>query len=248
MKYRILCAAKRQHPAPPQRTFRLCASQTLSRMARQHGETIDFAKLFEISDLPDLYREKPSHPLLAAIRTFFTAVWARLSGLVKRSIATLREKLARFRLRIRKKRAKRRLQTRESLYWLSGALCSTLCVLLLCTVTVVLVLMRSWGGIYRVATVPSLVGTHYEETLESDDRFLFVVDYQYNPDVEPGQVISQSPPRRRDTPYLPKRQALHGHAQRQLCRTTLYPSITGRTPPPRCHACTSQSRHCLRDP
>ena len=194
MKYRITRATKRTCPAPQGRKFRLCASQTLSRMAKHHEETIDFSKLFEISGLPDIYREKPSHPLLAAILAFFLAVFARISGLAKRSMARLREKVARFAARRREKKEKRRQGKRESVYWLAGATCGSLAVTLICAVSVLFILMHPYGGVYRVATVPSLVGTRYEESLESDDRFSFVVDYQYNANIEPGTVIAQSPP------------------------------------------------------
>lgn len=194
MKYRIVRAAKKPDRAPAHRIFRLCASQTLSRMARHHEETIDFARLFEISDLPDLPRERRPHPLFAAIRTFFLAVIARVSGLVRRSVARLREKAASRLARIRAKRdARRQRKKRESLYWLAGALCSSLCVTLLFALVVAIRLLGGYGGVYRVATVPSLVGTVFDETIEEDDRFSFVVDYQVNPDVPVGYVISQSP-------------------------------------------------------
>lgn len=194
MKYRIVRATKRKNPAPQGRHFRLCATQTLSRMARHHEETIDFAKLFEISGLPDLTRKRPSHPLLSAIRTFFLAVFARISGLFVRSIARLREKLACFAARRRTKKEQKQQRRRENVYWLAGAVCGALTVTLICAAAVVFFLLRSYGGSYSVVTVPTLVGTYYEDTPASNDLFSFVVDYQYNPDVEPGHVISQSPP------------------------------------------------------
>jgi len=193
MKYRITRATKRHAPAPQDRIFRLCALQTLSRMAYHHEETIDFAKLFEISGLPTLYREKKTHSLFAAIFTFFLAAFARISGLFRRSVARLRKKAARFAARRRARKEKRQKSKRESAYWLAGAACGSLAVTLICAVSVIMILMHPYGGVYRVATVPSLVGTRYEETLVDDDRFSFVVEYQYNPDVEPGVVISQSP-------------------------------------------------------
>ena len=193
MKYRIVRATKRKNPAPQGRHFRLCATQTLSRMACHHEETIDFAKLFEISGLPDLTRKRPSHPLLSAIRTFFLAVFARISGLFVRSVARLREKAAHLAARRRAKKERRKIK-KENAYWLAGAVCGALTVTLICAAAVVFFLLRSYGGSYSVVTVPTLVGTYYEDTPASNDLFSFVVDYQYNPDVEPGHVISQSPP------------------------------------------------------
>ncbi len=196
MKYRILRAAKHASAPKPHRVFRLCASQTLSRIARHRNETIDFSKLFEISDLPDVYTPKKSHPLLTAIRAFFLAVFARIGGLVKRSVQHLREKskLLAERIRVWHKKRKAR-KKKESLPLLCGALCSSLLVSLLLAAITVGSLLGGYGGIYRSAVVPAFVGLAYEETdFSEDDRFSIVVDYVYNPNVTPGYVISQSPP------------------------------------------------------
>lgn len=195
MKYRILRAAKRSSPEIPHRIFRLCASQTLSRIARHRNETIDFSKLFEISDLPDVYTPKKSHPLTVAMRAFFSAVFARIKGLAQRSAQHLREKAKLLAERIRVWRKKRKSRKKkESLPLLCGALCSSLLVSLLLAAVTAGSLLGGYGGIYRSAVVPAFVGLAYEETdLAEDDRFSIVVDYVYNPDVAPGYVISQSP-------------------------------------------------------
>ena len=196
MKYRILRAAKRPSPDKSHRIFRLCASQTLSRIARHRNETIDFSKLFEISDLPDVYTPKKPHPLFTMLRTFFSAVFARIGGLARRSAQHLREKSKLFAERIRVWRKKRKSRKKkESLPLLCGALCSSLLVSLLLATITVGSLLGGYGGIYRSATVPALIGLSYEESmLADDDRFSIVVDYVYNPEVTPGHVISQSPP------------------------------------------------------
>ena len=195
MKFRIVRAAKASEVPSQKRIYRLCASQTLSRMARVR-EAIDLSKLFEISNLPDLPQKKRAHPLWTAIRTFFLAVAARITALFRRSVIRLREKLSRriARARIRAEKRKKN-RPRTSLPILFGALCASFAVALLSAATVLLSLFGGYGGLYRVATVPSFVGLPYEESqAESDDRFSFVVDYRYNPNVTPGYVIAQSPP------------------------------------------------------
>ncbi len=196
MKYRILRAAKKSSSPKEHRVFRLCASQTLSRLARRRDETIDFSKLFEISDLPAVRTPKAPHPLIAAIRAFFCALFARIKGLAQRSAQHLREKakLLAERIRVWRKKRKER-KKKESLPLLCGAFCSSLLVSLLLAAITVGTLLGSYGGVYRIAVVPSFVGLAYEEsTLSEDDRFSIVVDYVENPSVTPGYVISQSPP------------------------------------------------------
>ena len=194
MKFRIVRAAKRVTP-PKKRIYHLSASQTLSRMARRHKESIDFSKLFEISALPDLYRPRKRRPRLVALRAFFMAVGARIASLVRHSAKRLGEKTRIQRERVRVWRKKRQSRHKpESLYFLSGALCASLCVTLLCGLFTVALLFGSYGGLYRTATVPSLVGLPYDETVEDDAFFSFVVDYREHPTVAPGTVIAQSPP------------------------------------------------------
>lgn len=196
MKYRIVRAAKRSPTiAPKKRILRLSATQTLSRMARNPTEAIDFSRLFEISDLPEIPRKHAPHPLWTAIRAFLLAVCVRIAGLVRRSLAHLREKWERLRARIQQCRKKRRARKRtERLYFLAGALSASLSVSLLFALTVSFCLFGTYGGLYREVTVPALVGLPYEEETLEDALFSYAVDYAVNPNVAPGTVISQSPP------------------------------------------------------
>ena len=152
------------------------------RRYRENEEPIDLGSLFEFSEqyevpLPVL-RKKPS---------FFARFSFWLKDIFKRYLTRLKEKA--------KRKKERREKRHETIYMLLGALCSSAIVITLSAGIILLSLFWRYGTPYTTVTVPNLVGTLYEDNdNDTDELFSYVIDYEYNPNVSPGHVISQSPP------------------------------------------------------
>lgn len=79
---------------------------------------------------------------------------------------------------------------------LSGALCAAVLVLSLSAAGVLAVLFGRYGRSYTGVTIPDFVGKHPTEVLPKGEEspFNLIIQYEINPEVEQGLVISQSPP------------------------------------------------------
>ncbi len=145
-------------------------------------EPIDFISLFEFSEeyevsLP-VPRKKPS-------------IFSKILFWLKKTVSNIGNKL---RERIKRKRERRKNRP-ETLYMLLGAGSASILVSILSVSIVLLSLFGSYSAPYTTVTVPDLVGTLYDESAEeSGELFSYVVDYEYNPNVPAGYVISQTPP------------------------------------------------------
>lgn len=177
MKYRI-----KKSTAKRKRNF-FCKRLRAKRSRRENvHEPIDFISLFEFSEqyevpLPIL-RKKPS-------------AFSRLSFWIK----NLFKRLTAYLKKIAKKKKERRAKRPETIYMLLGALCSSALLTVISIGIVLLSLFWRYGMPYTTVTVPNLVGSLYEDAEDGENGlFSYVIDYEYNPNVPPGHVISQYPP------------------------------------------------------
>jgi beta-lactam-binding protein with PASTA domain len=178
MKYRV------KHSITKERKyFSYGRLRAVRSYRKKTEEPIDFISLFEFAEQYDV-------PLLPVPRKKPSA-FARLLFWIKNRFRSI---LARLKTFIAKKREKR-LKRRETVYMLLGALCASILVTVVSVGVVLLSLFGRYGTPYTTVTVPNFVGTLYEDTESSEDGlFSYVIDYEYNPNVTPGHVISQSPP------------------------------------------------------
>lgn len=175
MKYRIKGSITKK-----KRSF--LGAQLRANRGYREKEPIDFISLFEFSEqyevpLP-VPRKKPS---------FFARLIFWLKAIFKKTSERLKE--------FTKKKKERRKKRPETIYMLLGALCSSILVTAISLGVVLLSLFWRYGTPYTTVTVPDLVGTLYDDSEnDADELFSYVIDYEYNPSVPPGYVISQSPP------------------------------------------------------
>ncbi len=178
MKYRVKSSTKKER-----KYFSGVRLKAKRSYREKKEEPIDLSSLFEFAEqydipLPPVPRKKPS-------------AFARLSFWIKKLFKIISERLKIFASKKREKRLKRR----ETVYMLLGALCSSVLITVISIVVVLLSLFGRYGTPYTTVTVPNLVGTAYEDTEDgTDGLFSYVIDYEYNPNVTPGHVISQFPP------------------------------------------------------
>lgn len=192
MKYRIQSAKKKSEHRTEERHVLLCRRARDEKNAYSECDPIDFGRLFEIADLPDIPPVKPNfrNPFVTAF-VFLYEFFLRIKKVCKAWARSIADGLK----ALRKGRKPKTKAKPETVYLLAGALCSSFLATLLCAAVVLLSLLGSYGGAYRTITIPDFVGRKYDAPLENENTLLsYVVDYVYNPDVTEGNVISQSPP------------------------------------------------------
>ena len=137
---------------------------------RVDGEEIDLSHLFAIPPI----EKPPKKP--SRFRAFLHHIQSWLAARRKK----------------RAEHAKKRAARPKNVAILAGALCSSTLVLILSGAIILLTLISPYVGAYVSVTVPDLVGQNLEN-LPEDDRFSYIVHYEYHPDVPSGHVITQSP-------------------------------------------------------
>ncbi len=191
MKFRF---RKSSLPHPEKRNTRrffLCGRDTLRQKDSNLSDTpIEFSALFEFASLPDgdpdAERKK---------RSFRSGLGKRLKLAGKRAkdflFGFFSALSAGIRRKLEERRQKKKAKKHESLYLYSGALCAAVLVALLSAAAVLAGLFLRYGAPYDTVTVPDLTGRPL--ATEPDEPFSYIIHYEYNPDVSPGVVISQSP-------------------------------------------------------
>jgi beta-lactam-binding protein with PASTA domain len=106
--------------------------------------------------------------------------------------ARLGKALAKMRLKVKTIQEKRKPPIRASL--LVGVFCGVLSVALITAAIVVYSIFGSYGGSYRIVTIPDLIGMSESDAAAVErDSFQYTIKYEYNPTRDAGSVISQSP-------------------------------------------------------
>lgn len=163
---------------------------------RKAREKIDFNTLFEISTLPDIAPKIPikkqrHKAFFFRIKRCFVKIASTIKGMAAKLGKSIKKAYFSAAATLRR-RAEMRRKRPNKLYFLTGALCAALCVGVLSAAIVSFSLFSSYGGSYKTVTVPNLVGEEYNGE-DGDGLFSYVVDYEYNPTVEAGHIISQAP-------------------------------------------------------
>ncbi|MBQ8331771.1 MAG: PASTA domain-containing protein [Clostridia bacterium] len=191
MKYRVRFSRKRSAPLQNQkRQYRLRGRDTLRQGRPLPPEPIEFIPLYEFGDLSEeparRHRKKKERNRGRPTR-LLRALALRLRAIGK-GFATA---LLSLKQRLRRPTRQKKLQ---SLPILGGALCAALLVSVLSAGGVLVGLFSRYGRSFEAVTVPDFLGKAPESVLtEEDQRIQLIIQYEYNPEVAAGLVISQSP-------------------------------------------------------
>ena len=199
MKYRFRVSKRRianQNSTNQPRRLRFKGRQTLRHRKQMDAESIRFFSLFEFAALPSAPQRKKKKKTAtqfvkkmaralrrvgAAVRAYFSAVATDLKAI----FSALRESSAR-------KKDKKSIHT---LPILCGFVCATALVFLTSAGAILLGLFAPYGRSYVSITIPDFVGRS-EQTILADSntqQLNLILQYENNPDVEAGHVISQIP-------------------------------------------------------
>ncbi|MBE6577318.1 MAG: PASTA domain-containing protein [Ruminococcaceae bacterium] len=145
-------------------------------------ERIRFDDLFAIGELPDK-RQRKARQQRKRRKVYdakkAAAAFSARANRLRRKLLSLGEKKA---------------DDKKWLSFLSGALCGTLCVGVVCALAVLALLFGGFLMPYDRLTVPSLIGESYETAASSiDQRFEVELTYKSSDDAAVGEIISQSP-------------------------------------------------------
>ena len=175
-------------PSGKRRRYQLKGRTTLRGAKAPLPDPIEQISLFGEAQLPQGAKppkRRPLHALGATLRR-----WASRLGKAwsKARTATLAW------LRAHKKQPKQK--TVHLLPVAAGALCAAILVFSLSTAGVLFGLFGRYGRAYTGVTVPNFVGQRPGEVLPNGEEspFNLVIQYETNPQIEAGLVISQSPP------------------------------------------------------
>lgn len=200
MKYRFRVSKRRiasQNPPLSPRRLRLKGRKTLCRTTSVNTDEIRFFSLFERDGLPCAPKKKrvkrakffPVKKIFSALRralqsigTYFVTVARDLKAI----LTTVRESSAR-------KKKQKRIHT---LPILGGFLCAITLVFAVSAGTILLAFFAPYGRSYIGITIPDFVGQSEQKILteqQNAPHLNLIVQYETNPDVPTGHVISQIP-------------------------------------------------------
>ncbi len=198
MRYRFRRSDKEPSPRIIKKgtTFRLAGKNTL-KATRPLPEPIESIRL---SDGEPSAKRKPSEryiklikKLIASVFAFFAELGKELSAAGRRLARGLKAQRIRLSAFLAKKRANKKDKKIDSLPLLFGAATSSLLVCFITASYITISLFAPYARNYSAVTIPALQGKRLEDIDLSGGSFNLIIQYENNPDVENGRVISQSP-------------------------------------------------------
>lgn len=203
MNYRFRPSDKPHVPSSDslhRKTFRLKGYGRLRRSSAD-AESIRFFSLFEEAALPPAAPHKRKSVRFLGKRSirkwqtvwrnrilpFFRLLRRRTEAFAQQAAQTIQQTAMRF----------RRTKKEKSIHAIpvfAGFLCAALLVSSVSAGCVLWGLFAHYRRSYRSITIPNFVGTNPFEATETETAdWNFIIQYESNPDVEPGLVIAQSP-------------------------------------------------------
>ncbi len=201
MKYRFrlsehkLPLSPRQQEHRRRRRYRLRGRDTLGQSTRL-PDPIEQISLFEFGELPEGDAPKKRRPRVRKHRAsaFLRRVATKTKAFFSvcfRKLATFFWSLGHLIARLFRPKAEKSIHT---LPIFCGALCAALLVSALSVITVLLGLFGRYGRSYTQLTVPDFVGKEPQAVMATQTAPLnLIIQYEYNPHVGAGLVISQQP-------------------------------------------------------
>ncbi|MBQ9087124.1 MAG: PASTA domain-containing protein [Clostridia bacterium] len=176
------------------RIYRLRGRNTLRP---PHSEPIQWSHLFEIGALPEAktapkkkkarkrsfrHALRRLYPMAKRIACALPLAFLRFCRLIRRGIRALTARLEK----------RRKPKTIQSVPVLCGILCAAIFVTALSAGGVLAAFLLPYHRPYTPITIPDFVGSPVPNP-EEEEPINLVIQYEYNPEVSPGTVISQSP-------------------------------------------------------
>lgn len=167
--------------------IKLAGRQTL-RAPTRLPEPIETVRISE----EDLKAQKRQRKALG-IGAFLKRTAIGLSNTARSLWTHIKKAATAIILWIKKRMTARKEKTIGSLPVLFGAAVSSILVCTLTATYVLALLFLPYAKHYKAVTIPSLQGKPLEEVVLDGDSFNLLVQYENNPDVPDGRIISQSP-------------------------------------------------------
>lgn len=189
MKYRIRRIGKRRLPASiKKKRLRLRGIDTLRKRP-------PLPEPIEAIRLEDDTRRAPfsSLRLIRLIKSFFLQLISELRAAARISIRLIKKFRRRIANFISNRLAEKRAKKINSLPILFGAALSSFLVCVITASYIIFSLLIPYSREYSSVRIPDLKGMRLEDISLESGSFNLIVQYENNPDVEDGKVISQIP-------------------------------------------------------
>lgn len=199
MKYRFRVSKRRianqnSHHQPRRLLFK--GRQTLRCKKQIDSESIRFFSLFEFSALPSAPKKTKKKGSAKKVVRKIAFALRRVGAAIRSYFIAVATDLKAIFIALRKSSARK--QDKKSIHTLPilcGFVCATALVFLTSAGAIVLGLFAPYGRSYDSITIPDFVGRS-EQTILADSstpQLNLILQYENNPDVEAGHVISQVP-------------------------------------------------------